>query len=81
MFYTYILYSEQYDMYYIGQTQNVEERFDRHNTGKVISTSKHRPWKLLLSIEKPTRSAAMELEKKLKNLSKERKAAFIEKYG
>ncbi|WP_394800552.1 GIY-YIG nuclease family protein, partial [Aestuariivivens insulae] len=48
--------------------------------GSEKSTSKYRPWKLVWKTEKPNRSQALILERKLKNLSKERTKAFIEKY-
>ena len=81
MFRVYILYSEGHDKYYIGQTSNLEERLQAHNSGKSTYTSRYLPWVLLGSIEKPNRSEAMKLEKKLKNLGKERLRKFIEKYG
>ncbi len=34
----YILYSEKFDRYYIGQTQDFNERLSRHNSGHVPST-------------------------------------------
>jgi putative endonuclease len=81
MFFTYILYSERADRYYIGQTNNIAERVDRHNAGFVTSTVPYIPWKLVCFIPKDTRSEAMSLEKKLKNLSKKRLQDFIHKYG
>lgn len=49
MYYVYINYSEKFDKFYIGQTNNF-------------------------------RSEAIILEKKLKNLNRQRLLAFIEKY-
>jgi len=80
MFYTYILYSKTLDKYYKGHTINIENRLKQHNTGKVLSTLKGIPWLLVLTIEKPTRSEAIILEQKLKNLNKERLIMFIKKY-
>ncbi|WP_367119222.1 GIY-YIG nuclease family protein, partial [uncultured Mucilaginibacter sp.] len=37
MFYTYILQSTKSGRYYIGHTSNIEERLERHNTGKVTA--------------------------------------------
>ena len=81
MFYVYILYSSRSDRYYIGQTQNFNERLNRHNNGYESATSPYIPWVLVCLIEKPTRSEAMLLEKKLKNLNRQRLLAFIEKYS
>ncbi len=81
MFYTYILYSVSIDKYYKGHTYNIEARLEKHNRGEVKSTSRGIPWKLILFIRKGTRSDAMKLERKLKNLNRARLEAFIIKYG
>jgi len=44
MFYTYILQSIKNGRYYVGHTENVEERLQRHNTGKVKATKNKGPW-------------------------------------
>jgi putative endonuclease len=80
MFYVYILYSEQFDRFYIGQTRDFQNRLQRHNNGYENATKPYVPWEMLLYLEKQTRTDAMELEKKLKNLSKDRIRVFIEKY-
>ena len=76
----YINYSEKFDKYYIGQTQDFPSRIILHNQGLVKSTSPYVPWTNVLLIEKSSRSEAMILEKKLKNLNRVRLIAFIEKY-
>lgn len=81
MFFVYILYSEKGNRYYIGQTSDVEARLHRHNSGYEKSTLPYMPWKLLCKIEKPNRSEAMILERKLKNLNTEDLRKFILKYG
>ncbi|HRE74339.1 MAG TPA: GIY-YIG nuclease family protein [Flavobacteriales bacterium] len=81
MYFVYILYSAQHDKFYIGQTNDLEDRLKRHNSGQVDATKPYLPWEMLIRIEKDTRSEAMILEKKLKNLSKERLRLFIEKYS
>ncbi|MBL7789689.1 MAG: GIY-YIG nuclease family protein [Chitinophagales bacterium] len=80
MYYVYILYSEKHDKYYIGQTNDVKARIERHNNGLENYTSKYIPWILVGFITKPTRAEAVVLEKKLKNLSRERLQIFIAKY-
>ena len=60
--------------------EDAKERLKKHNNGEVNSTKPYKPWKPVLSIEKPTRSEAMALEKKIKNLNRERLIAFIQKY-
>ncbi|MPM48181.1 hypothetical protein SDC9_94905 [bioreactor metagenome] len=80
-FFVCILFSEAFQRYYIGQTNNLADRIERHNAGHVSSTKPYRPWKIVFHCEKPDRAAAMTLEKKLKNLSKPRIVSFIEKYS
>ena len=79
-FHVYILHSTAYDQYYIGQTANLGERISRHNAGMEPSSARYLPWTLIWSTAKPDRSAAVVLERKLKNLSRTRLRAFMEKY-
>jgi putative endonuclease len=80
-FYVYILYSEPFDKFYIGQTNDFSDRLKRHNNGNEKFTSLYLPWIAKCVIEKTTRSEAMILEKKLKNLNRSKLVQFIEKYG
>ena len=80
-YFVYILYSDAFDTYYKGQTFNVLERVQRHNSGREKATARYRPWKLVWSTEKKSRSEAMVIERKIKNLSKECTKAFIGKYS
>jgi putative endonuclease len=79
-YYVYILYSSTFDKYYIGQTDNLIDRVTRHNRGYETFTSKFRPWQVAWHTQKATRSDALALERKLKNLSKARLVDFIIKY-
>src|SRR5215831_10133703 len=72
VFYVYIIYSEIYDKYYIGQTNDVADRLRRHNNGCEKFTSSYVPWILKCVIQKLTRSEAMSLERKLKNHNREK---------
>jgi len=81
MFYVYVLYSTIGKHFYIGQTQNIENRLNRHNSRLEKSTSAYVPWELVLTISKENRSASIILEKKLKNLNTEDLLKFIQKYG
>ncbi len=76
----YIIYSPGFDRFYIGQTKDVFSRIDRHNAGTESATKPYLPWELILTIEKESRSEAVILERKLKNLSRERLIIFIDKY-
>ena len=46
-YYIYLIKSLKDNHYYIGQTNNLEKRLAQHNSGKVKSTSKRRPFKLI----------------------------------
>ncbi len=64
---TYILWSESLQKFYAGSTENLEERFLRHNSGRVKFTSKGLPWRIIWSIEKTDRKEAFNLERKIKS--------------
>ena len=68
MFYTYILHSHNFDRYYVGQTNNIEKRFERHQNGYVKSTKPYRPWVLSFYEEFDSRAKAMKRETYLKSL-------------
>jgi len=80
-YFVYILYSEKFEKFYVGQTNNIESRLEKHNKGLVNSTMPYIPYCLMFVIQKASRSEAMVLEKKIKNLSKQRILEFIEKYS
>lgn len=65
-FFVYIIYSEKFDVYYKGFTENIEKRLEFHNTDKSKYTSAKGPWKLVYHEEFGTRSEAMKREKQLK---------------
>jgi len=46
MFYVYILYSEKCKRHYIGYSEDVYARLERHNQGLVIATRNCRPYLL-----------------------------------
>ncbi len=77
----YILYSAGFDKYYVGVTSDIERRFLDHNAGFNRSTKPYRPWELVLIISKESRSEALKLELKLKDLNKSRIKQFISKYS
>ncbi len=47
MYFVYILYSEKDNQLYAGYTTNIKQRFLKHNSGGVPSTSYRRPLKLI----------------------------------
>ena len=67
-FFVYILESLKDNKLYIGQTNNLENRIKRHNTGQVSSTKNRRPLKIIHSEIFSTRKESMAREKYLKSL-------------
>jgi len=53
---------------YIGQTSDLQQRLERHNSGKVFWTKSKRPWKLVFTQQFETRSEAVAEERRLKAL-------------
>jgi putative endonuclease len=66
-YYVYILKSLKDGSYYVGSTNNLENRLKRHNEGRVASTKSRRFWKLVYSEEHPTRSSAAKREMEIKS--------------
>lgn len=46
-YYIYVLQSEKDKMFYVGYTNNLKERIELHNSGKVHSTKNRIPLKLV----------------------------------
>jgi putative endonuclease len=78
--FVYIIYSEKLNLFYKGQTQNLDKRIERHNNESEKATKNGCPWKLIWSDSKDSRSEALKLENKLKNLSRKRLIQFMLKY-
>ncbi|MGH2664540.1 GIY-YIG nuclease family protein [Flavobacterium sp.] len=70
MFYVYILYSKQEDIYYKGFSTDIEKRLEYHNNGKSNFTSKANDWELRYSIAFETKTEALLEEKRLKRLNR-----------
>jgi len=75
MFYIYIIYSEKVDKYYVGQTENIEERMMSHNSGISKCTSISNDWKLMYSELFDKRDEAIRREKEIK---KKKSRKYIE---
>jgi putative endonuclease len=65
-YYVYILQSELDGSFYIGSTQNLDERIQRHNQGRSVYTKAKRPWKLVYSEKYPDRSSGVKRENQIK---------------
>ena len=73
MFTVYILQSEKDGRYYIGSTNNIENRIKRHNKGYSLYTKNRGPFKLVYQESYHTLSEAKKREYYLQSL-KSRKA-------
>ena len=47
MYYVYVLLSEKDGRFYTGSTNDLKRRLDEHNAGKVESTKRRKPFKLI----------------------------------
>ena len=75
LYFVYILQSQKDGTYYVGSTQNLDSRLERHNQGRSKYTKHKRPWDLVYSEEFSDRSSAMKREKEIKS---RKSRAFIE---
>lgn len=76
MFYVYILYSPEFDKYYVGYTDDLERRLEEHNSNpKMTYTHKFRPWKLVQYFQvNQSRGDALKMERFIKKM---KSRAFI----
>ena len=65
-FYFYILYSQILDKYYIGSTQNIDERLRKHNTKHRGFTGKADDWNIVYSEPFETKTLAYARERQVK---------------
>ena len=75
LYYTYILFSEKINRYYIGSTQSIEQRIIRHNAGATKSTKPGRPCNSVYSEKFDSKTEAIKRENYLKRL---KSRTFIE---
>lgn len=67
MFFTYILISKLDNSYYVGSTNNLENRLKKHNSGFVKSTKGRVSWELVYSEKYDNLSSARIRENQIKN--------------
>ncbi len=65
-FFAYIIKSLKDGTYYIGSTQDLSARLERHNQGRSKYTKSRKPWELVHYEEHPDRSTAMKREGHIK---------------
>ena len=75
-YYVYIIESLKDGSYYIGSTNNLDDRIERHNQGRSKYTKTKRPWKLVYSEKFSDRSSAVKRENQIK---RQKRKGFIEK--
>ena len=70
MFFIYFLQSiNNLQKTYVGDTTDVQQRLETHNSGGSIHTKIHRPWKLVKHSVFTEQAKAKEFEKYLKSQS------------
>ncbi len=69
-FYTYLLKSEKKDAFYIGFTDNLDKRLEKHNRGEVYWTKRYIPWKIIYYEAYLSKEDALNREKQLKRFAK-----------
>lgn len=65
-FYVYVLHNPAKNFIYIGYSENLKQRFQEHNSGKVKSTQFYKPLKLIFYEAYFTRNDAKRREKYFK---------------
>ena len=65
MFFVYVLKSLERNYIYVGITDNIERRFNEHQTGKNKTTKPYRPFRLILTEKYITRLEARQREKSI----------------
>ena len=69
-FYVYILQSQtDRKHFYVGNTENLRTRIEKHNAGEVPHTAKFRPWTIKTAIAFSDKAQAFHFETYLKTAS------------
>ena len=66
MWFTYIIYSDSGDCYYIGSAQNPASELERHNLGGNPVTRKDKSWRLVYVEQYPTEPDARRRVREIK---------------
>jgi len=81
MYYVYILYSRSTGRFYTGQTDDVGDRYIRHNQGRSKATKSGAPW-LLVHVEGfSTRKEAVAREAQIKSKKSRRYMIWLTKFN
>jgi len=70
MHYVYIIFSSSAHKFYIGETLNITERLEKHNSGAYANafTSQTNDWTIQATIECQNRTQALQIEKHIKSM-------------
>ena len=67
-YYTYILVDVETDTpHYVGSTQDLSLRLEKHNSGEVPHTAKFKPWRIETAVAFDSQEKAAAFEKHLKS--------------
>ena len=75
MWYVYVIYSNKIDRYYVGITENLCLRLERHNSGWGRYTKRGIPWVIVYTENYPTKANAFKRESEIK---KRKSRTYIE---
>jgi putative endonuclease len=80
--FVYIIYSNEYDQFYIGETENIEKRLEQHIEGSFSKgfTIKAKDWELFLLITCLDRVHARKIEKHIKKMKSKRYIRNLKRY-
>lgn len=82
MWFVYVLKSMRKKRFYIGVTQNINQRLVDHNRGGTKSTKPYTPWTLIYQEEYTDKKAAYKREYHLKHpVGYSEKLAILNKHG
>ena len=77
MWYVYIIYSEKIDRFYVGYTDNLEWRLQRHNEGWGKFTKRGVPWLIVYSEVFQSKPEAIRREREIKAKKSRKYIEFI----
>jgi len=77
MFYLYILQNDKDGSYYIGHTQDVQDRLKRHNENRSLYTKGKGIWNLIYLEEFRSRAEAADRERQIKKKKSRKYIDFL----
>ena len=80
-YYFYIIYSKSLDKFYIGHSNNLEERIKKHNSNHKGFTGKANDWQIIYSEKHPTKEQAYARERQVKNWKNRKRIEQLAKKG